>query len=224
MSAYEIMQQVIQVLETIEGVNVCETYPQMQVEMPLTQATMTVDISSGGISKSVLTLCAYMPEASGSDECRELVEQARAKLAAASIAGFKEFQAKSVGYEKVAKAYLQEADVTFEMPQAAVAINLTFGDETISALEDTELNYGRSLSMYYSPIAGAQVQDLGANLRTISGTTIPGAEQFATLSELVQSGEVRLVSLNGESFQAVLSSLSGLAQGKVKFEFTEVSS
>lgn len=223
MSAYELMQQVIQVLSTIEGVDVCETYPQEQVAMPLSNATMTVDVSSGGISKSVITLSAYMPESQGSDTCRELIEQARTKLTAAGLAGFQEFEAKSIGYEKVARAYLQQANVSFELPETATIISLTFGQETISALDDTKLNYGRNLSMYYSPIAGAQVQDLGANLRKVSGSTIPDAEQFERLSELVQSGDVKLLSLNGESFQAVLSSLSGLAQGKVKFEFTEVS-
>ena len=90
------------------------------------------------------------------------------------------------------------------------------------ATGETELKMSRNISVYYSPIEEIYCKDFGRTLKKIEGKAIVNSEQFIRLISLMESGEIKSLSMGSQKFNAVLSLLSGRPNGKIEFAFLEV--
>ncbi len=223
MSPYEILNTVIETLQTELDIRVYNTFPESKISHPIKEEVITVELFSGAEYKTLLELKTYMPQMYGSRACRNLTEQARKALSKASIQGFNELTAYSVNYDENLRAYVQESRTKFEILDAKkILVPIDFGDEVINATGETIVKYSRNILIYYSPIAGAQCSDLGCALRKVEGKAVLDQQQFEKLTSLVKSGETRTISVGSDSFKAVLISLSGRPDSKIEFTFLEV--
>ncbi len=223
MKPYDILNKVIDILQIGLDIKVYSTFSSNKVECPIKQEFLTAEIYFGTDMKTILTIKTYMPRLRGSKNCRELTEQVRAKLNDENIEGFNELTSFAVSYDDSLEAYVQESRIKFELlDDKKIFIPIYFGDEKIMATGETELKMSRNISVYYSPIEEIYCKDFGRTLKKIEGKAIVNSEQFIRLISLMESGEIKSLSMGSQKFNAVLSLLSGRPNGKIEFAFLEV--
>ena len=223
MKPYDILNKVIDILQIGLDIKVYNTFSSNQVECPIKQEFLTAEIYFGADMKTILTIKTYMPRLRGSKNCRELTEQVRTKLNDENIEGFNELTSFAVSYDDSLEAYVQESRIKFELlDDKKIFIPIYFGDEKIMATGETELKMSRNISVYYSPIEEIYCKDFGRTLKKIEGKAIVNSEQFIRLISLMESGEIKSLSMGSQKFNAVLSLLSGRPNGKIEFAFLEV--
>lgn len=223
MKPYDILNKVIDILQIGLDIKVYSTFSSNKVECPIKQEFLTAEIYFGTDMKTILTIKTYMPRLRGSKNCRELTEQVRAKLNDENIEGFNELTSFAVSYDDSLEAYVQESRIKFELlDDKKIFIPIYFGDEKIMATGETELKMSRNISVYYSPIEEIYCKDFGRTLKKIEGKAIVNSEQFIRLISLMESGEIKALSMESQKFNAVLSLLSGRPNGKIEFAFLEV--
>ena len=223
MKPYDILNKVIDILQIGLDIRVYSTFSSNKVDCPIKQEFLTAEIYFGTDMKTILTIKTYMPRLRGSKNCRELTEQVRAKLNDENIEGFNELTSFAVSYDDSLEAYVQESRIKFELlDDKKIFIPIYFGDEKIMATGETELKMSRNISVYYSPIEEIYCKDFGRTLKKIEGKAIVNSEQFIRLISLMESGEIKSLSMGSQKFNAVLSLLSGRPNGKIEFAFLEV--
>lgn len=223
MKPYDILNKVIDILQIGLDIKVYSTFSSNKVECPIKQEFLTAEIYFGTDMKTILTIKTYMPRLRGSKNCRELTEQVRTKLNDENIEGFNELTSFAVSYDDSLEAYVQESRIKFELlDDKKIFIPIYFGDEKIMATGETELKMSRNISVYYSPIEEIYCKDFGRTLKKIEGKAIVNSEQFIRLISLMESGEIKSLSMGSQKFNAVLSLLSGRPNGKIEFAFLEV--
>ena len=223
MKPYDILNKVIDILQIGLDIRVYSTFSSNKVDCPIKQEFLTAEIYFGTDMKTILTIKTYMPRLRGSKNCRELTEQVRAKLNDENIEGFNELTSFAVSYDDSLEAYVQESRIKFELlDDKKIFIPIYFGDEKIMATGETELKMSRNISVYYSPIEEIYCKDFGRTLKKIEGRAIVNSEQFIRLISLMESGEIKSLSMGSQKFNAVLSLLSGRPNGKIEFAFLEV--
>lgn len=223
MKPYDILNKVIDILQIGLDIQVYSTFSSNKVDCPIKQEFLTAEIYFGTDMKTILTIKTYMPRLRGSKNCRELTEQVRAKLNDENIEGFNELTSFAVSYDDSLEAYVQESRIKFELlDDKKIFIPIYFGDEKIMATGETELKMSRNISVYYSPIEEIYCKDFGRTLKKIEGKAIVNSEQFIRLISLMESGEIKSLSMGSQKFNAVLSLLSGRPNGKIEFAFLEV--
>lgn len=223
MDSYEILQKVVSVLKNKLGINVYMSYSPNQFSIPSNHPMITVDIKSGSASKIVLDVNIYVPEFFGSKTCRELAKKTEQALALEEYDNYKGLTVKSVGYDKKAHMYTQSMEVLFQTEEVkGNTFPINFGDTTIKADGDTGIKISRIVKTYYSPISGVRFQDLGVELKEVTGTATMKKDQFNLLKQYIKTGESKQLNFGGERFNASLISLSGRGGGKSKFTFIEV--
>lgn len=223
MKPYDILNKVIDILQIGLDIKVYSTFSSNKVDCPIKQEFLTAEIYFGTDMKTILTIKTYMPRLRGSKNCRELTEQVRAKLNYENIEGFNELTSFAVSYDDSLEAYVQESRIKFELlDDKKIFIPIYFGDEKIMATGETELKMSRNISVYYSPIEEIYCKDFGRTLKKIEGKAIVNSEQFIRLISLMESGEIKSLSMGSQKFNAVLSLLSGRPNGKIEFAFLEV--
>ncbi len=223
MKPYDILNKVIDILQIGLDIRVYSTFSSNKVDCPIKQEFLTAEIYFGTDMKTILTIKTYMPRLRGSKNCRELTEQVRTKLNDENIEGFNELTSFAVSYDDSLEAYVQESRIKFELlDDKKIFIPIYFGDEKIMATGETELRMSRNISVYYSPIEEIYCKDFGRTLKKIEGKAIVNSEQFIRLISLMESGEIKSLSMGSQKFNAVLSLLSGRPNGKIEFAFLEV--
>ena len=223
MKPYEILNKVIDMLQVGLDIKVYSTFSPRKVDCPIKQEFLTAEIFFGTDMKTILTLKTYMPRFKGAKNCRELTEQVRAKLNGENIDGFNELISYSVSYDEYLTAYVQESRVKFELlDDQKIFVPIYFGEEKIMANGETKFKMSRNISVYYSPIEEIYCKDLGRTLKKIEGKAVVNSDQFIRLVSLMESGEVKELCIESQKFNAVLSLLSGRPNGKIEFEFLEV--
>ena len=223
MKPYDILNKVIDILQIGLDIKVYSTFSSNKVDCPIKQEFLTAEIYFGTDMKTILTIKTYMPRLRGSKNCRELTEQVRTKLNYENIEGFNELTSFAVSYDDSLEAYVQESRIKFELlDDKKIFIPIYFGDEKIMATGETELKMSRNISIYYSPIEEIYCKDFGRTLKKIEGKAIVNSEQFIRLISLMESGEIKSLSMGSQKFNAVLSLLSGRPNGKIEFAFLEV--
>lgn len=223
MKPYEILNKVIALLQVGLDIKVYSTFSSRKVDCPIKQEFLTAEIFFGTDMKTILTIKTYMPRSRGAKNCRELTEQVRAKLNSENIDGFNELISYSVSYDEYLTAYVQESRIKFELlDDQKIFVPIYFGEEKIMANGETKFKMSRNISVYYSPIEEIYCKDLGRTLKKIEGKAVVNSDQFIRLVSLMESGEVKELCIESQKFNAVLSLLSGRPNGKIEFEFLEV--
>ncbi len=223
MKPYEILNKVIDLLQVGLDIKVYSTFSSRKVDCPIKQEFLTAEIFFGTDMKTILTIKTYMPRSRGAKNCRELTEQVRAKLNSENIDGFNELISYSVSYDEYLTAYVQESRIKFELlDDQKIFVPIYFGEEKIMANGETKFKMSRNISVYYSPIEEIYCKDLGRTLKKIEGKAVVNSDQFIRLVSLMESGEVKELCIESQKFNAVLSLLSGRPNGKIEFEFLEV--
>ena len=167
--------------------------------------------------------CPYVPKSKGSKFCRELTEKVRNKIKSNNIIGFNHLISFAVNYDKALCAYIQKSQIKFELlDDEKIFVPIEFGDEKIAATGETTLKISRNVSVYNSPLEGPFCKDLGRTLKKIEGSAVVSENQFDRLVSLVESGKIRTITMGNQKFNAILKSLGGRPNGKVKFVFLEV--
>lgn len=223
MKPYDILNKIIDILQTGLDIKVYNTFSSNKVDCPIKQEFLTAEIYFGTDMKTILTIKTYMPRFRGSKNCRELTEQVRTKLNDENVEGFNELTSFAVSYDDSLEAYVQESRIKFELlDDKKIFIPIYFGEEKIMATGETEFKMSRNISVYYSPIEEIYCKDFGRTLKKIEGKAIVNTEQFIRLISLMESGETKLLCMGSQKFNAVLSLLSGRPNGKIEFAFLEV--
>ena len=220
---YKILNKIINTLQSTLNIPVYSAFPSRKVNCPIKHEFLTVEIFFGADSKTIITIKTYVPKSKGSKFCRELTEQIRNKIKNTDIIGFNGLISFAVNYDPSLSAYIQKSQTKFEMlDNEKIFVPIKFGDEKIAATGETTLKISRNVSTFYSPIGGPFCKDLDRSLKTIEGSAVINDEQFDRLVSLIELGKIQQICMGNQKFNAILSSLSGRPNGKVKFMFLEV--
>ena len=220
---YKILNNVINILHTTLNIEVYSTFSSRKVDYPIKHEFLTVETYFGTESKTIITIKTYVPKSKGSKFCRELTEKVRNNIKSNNIIGFNGLISFAVNYDKTLCAYIQKSQIKFELlDDEKIFVPIEFGDEKIAATGETTLKISRNVSVYNSPLEGPFCKDLGRTLKKIEGSAVVAENQFDRLVSLVESGKIQTITMGNQKFNAILISLGGRPNGKVKFVFLEV--
>lgn len=223
MKAYSIYNDILALLQDNLDIKVTETYPSYDLSLPLENPLLTVELKSGSRKKVVIETTLYIKESSSSNECRNITEQIGELILKHSIDNFKTFTSGPVKYNEEMKAFYQKSEILCEVKDSEVeVVNVLFGDEVLASGEGAKLNVERRTSVYYSPISGNLIEDLGVGLKTITGVAQIDNTQFNNLYSFIINGTTKLAQIGNVTFNAKLTKLQGRGGGSVEYKIMEV--
>ena len=220
---YKILNNIINILRDTLNIEVYSTFSSKRVYYPIKHEFLTVETYFGSSSKTIISIKTYVPKSKGSKYCRELTEQIRNNIKSNNIIGFNGLISFAVNYDKALCAYIQKSQIKFDLlDDEKIFVLIEFGDEKIVATGETTLKISRNVSTYNSPLEGPFCKDLGRTLKKIEGSAVVKQKQFDRLVSLMELGKIQQISMGNQKFNAILQSLAGRPNGKVKFMFLEV--
>ena len=221
MKGFELLKKVIEIMKKNLSVTIYDTFSSNIIKLPIVDKFLTIEISSGSEDKTLITITSYAPQNQGANICRSLTKKTLEILNSSKIEDLNEISMSSISFDKTKKAYIQKCKLTFKMPKDITSL-IVFGNEKIKVKEDLTLKYSRNISIYYSQLCGVQLKDLGKALRKVDGTAIVSTDQFQRLCELISIGNTQTLSVEGQKFNAILTSLERKAKNLIYLSFLEV--
>ena len=221
MKAFDILKNIINIIQENLKITVYETFSPRIINIPINEKFLTIEIYSGSENKALITITSYTPQSQGVKVCKDLTKKTIEILNSSKLENLNEICMQNVVFNKKQKAYIQKCKLTFKMPQEKTIL-VCFGSEKIYANPELSLKFSRNLSIYYSPISGAHCKDLGKTLRKVYGCATSTKEQYERLSDMISHGAVHNLTVEGQTFKAMLTYLERKPKGEIIFSFTEV--
>ena len=221
MKAFEVLKNIIKIIEQNLKINIYETFSSRVVKLPAAENFLTIEIFSSSEEKLLINITAYTPQEKGANCCKELTRKTIEILNNSKIENLTEIAMQNVVYDRAKKAYIQKCKVAFKMPKQSNVI-IKFGNEEILAKQDLTLKFSRNITIYHSQISGEHIQDLGRFLRKVCGSAMVKKDQFQRLSEIIMQGLVNKLTVEGQSFDAILTNLERKTKDEIFFSFLEV--
>ncbi len=221
MKAFDILKNIIEIMKKNLSVTIYDTFSSNIIKLPIAEKFITIEICSGSEDKTLISITSYAPQNQGATVCRALTKKTIEILNSSKIENLSEVSMNNVSFDKAKSAYVQKCKVTFKLPKEKNII-ITFGNEKIIAKEDLTLKYSRNISIYYSQICGVQFKDLGRALRKVTGSAVVLKDQFKRLCEIISIGNALTLSVEGQEFKAILTSLERKSKDEIYFNFLEV--
>lgn len=221
MRAFEVLKNIIKIIEQNLKINIYETFSSRVVKLPTSENFLTIEIFSSSEDKLLINITAYTPQEKGANNCKELTRKTIEILNSSKIENLSEIAMQNVSYDKAKKAYVQKCKVAFKMPKKN-NVTIKFGNEEILAKQDLTIKFSRNITIYRSQISGEHIQDLGRSLRKVQGSAIVKKDQFQRLSDIIMQGSSNKLTVEGQSFKAILTNLERKTKDEIFFSFLEV--
>ncbi len=221
MKAFEVLKNIIKIIEQNLKINIYETFSSRVVKLPAAENFLTIEIFSSSEEKILINITAYTPQEKGASSCKELTRKTIEILNNSKIENLTEIAMQNVVYDRAKKTYLQKCKVAFKMPKQS-NVKIKFGNEEILAKKDLTLKFSRNITIYHSQISGEHIQDLGRSLRKVYGSAMVKKDQFQRLSDIILKGLPNKLTVEGQSFDAILTNLERKTKDEIFFSFLEV--
>ncbi len=221
MKAFEVLKNIIEIIQKNLKITIYNTFSSNIIKLPIVEKFLTIEIYSGSKDKILITITAYAPQDQGAQACKDLTQKTIDILNSSKIENLDEVIMQNVLFNKAKKAYCQKCKVIFKHKKENLNL-INFGNEEIATKQDLTLKFSRNISIYYSPLAGAQFKDLGRALRKVECTAIIDTKQFQRIADLILNKNINKLSIEGQNFSAMLIEMHRKTKNETFLSFLEV--